>query len=73
MAINVPQVQTDVKDALTKALAAAYGDPKETYDEFAGILSDSIVPAILNEIKVNADVTVEKVSIGTDTATGGVD
>ena len=70
MAITVATVQAAVKAALKTAMATAYGQPEATYDQFAGILADNIVPAILNEIKNNADLT--GVTAGSDTVVGGV-
>lgn len=71
MAINVTQIQADVKAAIKTAMSTAYGEAESVYDEFAGILSDAVVPAILNEIKDNADLT--GVTEGSDTVAGGVD
>jgi hypothetical protein len=71
MAIDVATVQANVKAALKAAMSAAYGEPESAYDELAGILADNIVPAILGEIKNNADVV--GVTSGTETVVGGVD
>ena len=71
MAINVTTIQANAKAALKTAMSLAYGEPEAAYDEFAGILADNIVPAILDEIKDNADLT--GVTAGTDTVAGGVD
>jgi len=71
MAINVTTTTATVKAALKTAMAAAYGSPEATYDEFAGIMADAVVPAILNEIKTNADLV--GVTAGSDTVPGGVD
>lgn len=71
MAITVSTIQSNVKAALKTAMNVAYGEPEAAYDEFAGILADAIVPAILDEVKDNADLT--GVTSGSDTVVGGVD
>ena len=70
MAINIIKVQSDVRTAIKTAMSVAYGEPEPNYDAFAGVLADSIVPAILNEIKNNADDT--GITAGSDTIGGGV-
>lgn len=70
MAITVATIQSAVRDSIKAAMDTAYGGGEAKYDEFAGIMSDAIVPAILNEIKDNADLT--GVTSGSDTVIGGV-
>ena len=71
MAINVTAVKATAKAALKTAMALELGEPESTYDTVAGLFTDSVVDAILTEIKVNADLT--GVTAGGDTVVGGVD
>ena len=71
MAINVATVQANVRAGLKTAFAAEFGEAESFYDTIAGIFSDEIVVAILDEVKDNADVV--GVTSGSDTVVGGVD
>ncbi len=71
MAIDIAAVKVTAKAALKTAMAAELGEPEATYDAVAGLFTDSVIDAILTEIKDNADLT--GVTSGSDTVAEGVD
>ena len=71
MAINITAVKATAKAALKTAMSTEFGESEATYDTVAGVFTESVIDAILNEIKDNADLT--DVTAGSDTVAGGVD
>lgn len=55
MAMNKTQVVAASKAAIKTAMATAYSESEATYDEFAGIMADSIVDIIIQHILDNAE------------------
>ena len=71
MAIDIAAVKATAKAALKTSMSSALGEPEATYDQVAGLFTESVIDAILTEIKDNADLT--GVTSGSDTVAGGVD
>ena len=70
MAIDVTTTKAAIEAALKADLAAAFGLPEATYDDFAAAIASAIATA-LQHVKSDADVT--GVTAGGDTVAGGVD